>query len=130
MSRHQTWNGSGKWRVHNSDRGAGSYDVVQLYDVARAHPDASITRGRPDAPFLGRAMDVNISRERVGVLHLQSAQPEDARHDRVAAWRIRRNDFTGSTSILKNRARWRAVADLFGDLQFTQWRKTAAAPIA
>src|SRR5882757_3281471 len=28
MSRHQTWNGGGKWRVHNSDRGAGSYDVV------------------------------------------------------------------------------------------------------
>jgi len=28
MSRHQTWNGGGKWRVHNSDRSAGPYDVV------------------------------------------------------------------------------------------------------
>src|SRR5206468_11979713 len=86
MSRHETRDGGGKRCVHDSDRGAGSYDVVQLYDVARTHPDASIACGRSDAPFLGRTVDINISRERVGVLRLQSTQPEDARHDWVATW--------------------------------------------
>ena len=75
-------------------------------------------------------MDVNISRERVGILCLQSTQPENARHDWIAARRIRRNDFTCAQSILEHRARRRIVADFFGDLHFTQWRKTAAAPIA
>jgi hypothetical protein len=75
-------------------------------------------------------MNVNISRERVRVLRFRSAQPEDARHDWVAPWRIRHNDFTSSSSIFENRARRRGVTYLLGDLQFAQWRKTAAAPIA
>src|SRR4029077_9057498 len=130
MSGHQTWNGSSERRVHDSNRGASSYDVVQLYDVARAHPDASITRSRSDTLLLRRAVNVNISGERVGILSLQSAQPENARDNGVAARRIRRNDFASTPSIFEHRAGRRIVADFLGDLQFTQWRKTAAAPIA
>src|SRR5262249_21264286 len=113
-----------------SDRGAGPYDVVQVYDVAGAHPDASITCRRPDEPFLRRTMDVNISRERVGVLRLQSTQPENSSHDWITARRIRGNDLAGTTPIFENRAGRRIVADFFRDLQFTQWRITASAPIA
>src|SRR5207249_2407638 len=83
--RDQTWNGSSKGRVHDSDRGAGSYDIVQLYDVARAHPNASVACRRPDAPLLRCAVNVDISGERVGILSLESAQPENARDDGVAA---------------------------------------------
>src|SRR5437660_4207105 len=129
MSRHQTWNGSSERRVHDSNRGAGSYDVVQLYDVARAHSNASIARRRSDTPFLRRAVNVNISGERVGILSLQSAQPENACDDGVAAGGIRGNDFAGAEPILEHCTGRRIVADFFGDLQFAQWRKTAAAPI-
>src|SRR5882762_2349861 len=130
MSRHQTWNGSSERRVHDSNRSAGSYDVVQLYDVARAHPNASIARRRSDAPLLRRAVNVNISGERVGILSLQSAQPENARDNGVAAGGIRGNDLTGAEPILEHCTGRRIVTDFLGNLQFTQWRKTAAAPIA
>jgi hypothetical protein len=64
-------------------------------------------------------MDVNISRERVDILSLQSTQPENARHDWITARGIGRNDLTGTTSIFEHRARRRIAADFLGDLQFT-----------
>ncbi len=62
-------------------------------------------------------MDVNISRECISILRLESTQPENARNDWVAARRIRRNDLTGAAPIFKYRTRRRIVADFFGYLQ-------------
>jgi hypothetical protein len=75
-------------------------------------------------------VNVNISGERVGILRLEAAQPENARDNGVAAGGIRRDDFTGAAPILEHCAGRRSVADFLCDLQFTQWRETAAAPIA
>ena len=75
-------------------------------------------------------MDVNIPREGVGVLRLESAQPENARHDRIPARRIRQDNFTSAPAIFEYRARWRIIANFFRDLQLAQWRVPAASPIA
>jgi len=130
MSRNQAWNSSSQGRVHDGNRGAGSYDVVQSYDIARAHPDASIACGRSDALLFRRAVNINISGERVGILSLHSTQPKNARDNGVAAGRIRGDYLAGAEPILEHSAGRRIVANFFRDLQFTQWRKAAAAPIA
>src|SRR5262245_49824006 len=130
MSRHEARDGGSKWRVYDRDFGAGSYDLVQIYDVARTHPDASVTRRRPDEPLLRSPVNVNISSERVGVLRFHTTQPENARHDWITAWRIRCNDLTGAAPILEHCAGRRIAADFFSDLQFTERGKTAASPIS
>src|SRR5437667_1868619 len=94
------------------------------------HPDASIACRRSDQPFLRRAVDVDIPRERVGVLRLESAQPENARHDRIPARRIRQDDFASTPPIFEYRALWRIIANFLRDLQLAQWCVPAAWPVA
>src|SRR5439155_19237051 len=115
--------------VNNGYPRPDSYDVVYIYDVPRAHSNASITVRRADPPFLRRAVDVDIPGERVRILRLESAQPENARHDRIPARRIREDNFTRAPPIFEDRARWRIIANLFRDLQLAQWRVSAASPI-
>src|ERR1051326_1087300 len=116
--------------VSNGHLSADSYGIVQMYDVSSAHPDASKAGRRADQSFLRRAVDINIPCEGIGVLRLQSAQPQDACYDRIPPWRIRRDNFTGAPAILEHCAGWRVIANFARDLQFTQRRKAAAAPIA
>ena len=110
MTRSHTGNCADERRVHDRDGRANSNDVVQLYYVTGAHPDASVTRGRTDFPFLWCAVDVNVPSKCVGILRFQSTQPENSRHDRIATGRIGQDDFAGAPPTLEHRARWRIVA--------------------
>src|SRR5216110_1842514 len=117
MGRDEAGNSSGERHVYDRYCGADSNDVVHLYDVARAHPDASVTRRRTNFPFLRRAMDVDVPPKRIRVLRFETAQPEDTRHDWVATGRVCRNDFASAPTVFEYRAGWRIAANLFRDLQ-------------
>ena len=104
--------------------------LYKLYYVTGAHPDASVTGGRTDFPFLGCAVDVNVPPKCVGILRFQSTQPENPRHDRIATGRIGKDEFASASPTLEHRARWRIVANFFRYLQFAERRKPAASPIA
>src|SRR6187431_1699051 len=117
MARNHTGNCADERRVHDSYGRAVSYDVVQLYYVAGAHPDTSVTRGRTDFPFLRCAVNVNVPPKCVGILRFQSTQPENPRHDRITARRICQDDFAGAPPTLEDCARWRIVANFFRYLQ-------------
>src|SRR5258707_15574924 len=129
MTSNDTGNCADERRVHDSYGRANSNDVVQLYYVAGAHPDASVTRGRTDFPFLGCAMDVNVPPKCVGILCFQSTQPENPRHDRITTRRIGQNNFAGAPPTFEHRARCRIVANFFRYLQIAKRRKPAASPI-
>src|SRR6476661_8115182 len=129
MARSHTGNCADEWRVNDRHRRANSNDVVQLYYVSGAHPDAAVTRGRPDFPLLGCAVDVNVPPKCVGILRFQSTQPENPRHDRIATRRIGQNNFAGATPTFEHRARCRVVANFFRYLQIAERRKPAASPI-
>src|SRR6516225_317244 len=101
-----------------------------MYDVTRSHSDASVAGRCADQPLLRCAVDVDIPRAGVGVLRLESAQPENPCHDRVPARRIRRDNFTSAPPIFEYGSRWRSIANFFRDLQLAQWRVPAASPIA
>src|SRR3954468_2767065 len=115
MSGSEPRNGADERHVNNRDCRADSYDVVQLNDVAGAHSDTSVARWRSDFPLFRRAVDVNISAERVGILCLEPTQPENARHDWVATGRIRQHKLPGTSSVFKYGARWRVIANFFRD---------------
>src|SRR6516225_3419003 len=117
MTRSHTGNCVAERRSDNCHCRTHSYDVVQLYDIAGAHSDASIARRQTDSPFFGRAVDVNISAERIGVLCFESTQPENARHDWVSPGRIRKHNFAGPPAVFKYGTRWGAIANFFCDLK-------------
>ena len=130
MGRDEAGNSSGERHIYDRYCGADSHDVVQLYDIVRAHPDASVTRRRTDFPFFRRAVDVNVPPKRVSVLRFESTQPENPRYDGIATRRIGLDNFPGAPTILEYRSRWRATANFFRYLQLAEWRKPAASPIA
>src|SRR6188472_229432 len=130
MTCSHTGNCADEWGVHDRYRCANSNDVVQLYYVTGAHPDASVTRRRPDFPLLRCAVDVNVPSKCVGILRFQSTQPENPRHDRIATGRIGLDEFACASPTFKHRPGWRIVANFFRDLQIAKWRKPAASPIA
>ena len=130
VGRDEAGNSSGERHVHYRYCGADSHDVVQLYDIVRAHPDTSVTRRRTDFPFLRRAVDVNVPAERVRVLRFESTQPENPGYDRITTRRVGLDNFPGASAILEYRSRWRITANFFRYLQLAEWRKPAASPIA
>src|SRR6266436_2067638 len=130
MGRDEAGNSSGERHVYDRYCGADSHDVVQLYDIARAHPDASVTRRRTDFPFLRRAVDVNVPPERVSVLRFESTQPENPSHAWITTRRVGLDNFPSAPTVLEHRARWRITANFLRYLQLAEWRKPAASPIA
>ena len=87
--------------------------VVKLGDVLRFHADAAVTCGSTDFVFLRRAMNVNATLKRMRVLRLESAKPDDARGDRVAARSVGLKNFTRQPSLMENSSDWHVVTDLF-----------------
>ena len=74
-------------------------------------------------------MDVDIPRERVGILRLESAQPQNTRHYGVPARRIRQDNFTNARRSL-NTVPGGALSPIFSGSELAQWRVPAASPIA
>src|SRR5436190_4812859 len=130
MGRDEAGNSSGERHIYDRHCGADSHDVIQLYDVTRAHPDAPVTRRRTDFPFLRRAVDVNVPPKCVGILRFESTQPQNPSHDWITTRRIGLDNFPGAPTVLEYRARWRITANFFRYLQLPKWRKPAAPPIA
>src|SRR2546421_8514575 len=130
MTRSHTRNSGGQWRGKNSDRGADSYDVVQLYDVTGAHSDAAVAGRRTDLPFLRRAVDVNIPPKCIRILRFESTQPENACDDRIATRGVGHDNFSRAPPVFEHRARWRIITNFFRDLQLAQWGKPAASPVS
>src|SRR5213083_553989 len=104
MTRSHTRNRVDERRVYDCYCRSDSYDVVQLDDVAGTHPDAAVTRGRADSPFLWRAVDVNVPCKRVCILRFKSTQPQDPRHDRVPTWRVGQDNLASATPVFEYRA--------------------------
>ena len=62
-------------------------------------------------------MNVNAAGEGMRVSRLQTAQPDDPRDDRIAARRVRLQNFSGETAIMKDRADRRVIANFLSDLE-------------
>src|SRR5262245_16691298 len=130
MTRSHTGNCADERRVHDCDRRANSDDVVQLDDVAGAHPYAAVTGRRSDSRFLRRAVNVNVSRKCVPILPFESTQPEDSRHYRIPTRRVRENNLASAPPVFEYRAGWGARTDLLRNLQTPEWCRPAARSIA
>ena len=130
MTRSHTGNCADEWRLHDRDRCADSDDVVQLDDVAGAHPYAAVAGRRTDSRFLRRAVDVNVSRKCVPILPFESTQPEDSRHYRIPTRRVRENNLASAPPVFEYRAGWGARTDLLRNLQTPEWCRPAARSIA
>ena len=71
----ETWNYGHQRKIDNRDLRTATDDTVQINDVGRAHPDATVTDRPANVAFFGCAMDVNVARERIRVLRLAAAEP-------------------------------------------------------
>src|SRR4029453_8979734 len=105
---------------------AAADDFVETDNIARAHPDASVTRGQTNIPFLRRTMNVNRPRICVSIMKLAATQPKDSCHNWIPTWRVDCNDLAGAESIFEDSANRSMVANLLRDLQLAQWSKRAA----
>src|SRR4030095_2174465 len=126
MPRNETWYCADERRVHDRYCRAHPSDIVQLNDVAGAHPDTSVARWHSDKPFFWCAVNVNIPAECISVLRFASSQPKNARDNGIATWRIWHDNLARANPILEHGARRRIVTDLLRDLELAQRR--AAAP--
>ena len=105
-------------KIDNRNLCAAPDDLVKIDDVARTHPNASITGWTSDVPLFRRPVNVNGPGVGVGILPLSSAQPKNARYNWVAAGCINPDDLARSPAILEDRAGRCTVANLVGNLQF------------
>src|ERR1700737_583265 len=83
-----------------------------------------------DQSFLWRAVNVNAATESVGVLRLETAQPNDARGNGIATRCVWRQNFAGKTTIMKEAADRRVVADFLRDLQIAERSRHSAPKIS
>ena len=66
----------------------------------------------------------------VRVRRFQSAQPDDPSNDRIAAWRVRLQNFTGKPAVMENGADRRVVANFLSNLERAERRRHRAPIIA
>jgi hypothetical protein len=62
----------------------------------------------------------------MAILSLKASQPENARHDRVAARRVWIKDLTGRSAASEDLAQWLTSSYFSGDFEFAQRRAAAA----
>src|SRR5262249_5849134 len=84
----------------------------------------------PEITFLGRTMDVDASAKRVAVLGFQAFEPNNSRHNRIAPWRIRPQNFSGLTATLEDGTKRSARANFFCHLHASQRRFATSGSIA
>src|SRR4029079_11728425 len=107
------------------DFGAHADRIEKIDDIARAHADAAVAGGSPDAPLRRSAVDVDGAIVREAILRLEAFQPEDARDDGVTARSIDLDDLAGRTAALEFHPDRLSGADFLGDFQSAEWRAAA-----
>src|ERR1700736_592236 len=91
--------------------------VVKCGHVVRSHADAA-EAGRPaDRLLLVSSVNVNAALESMRIGDLQSTEPNNARHHRIAPGSIRPQNLAGPATIVEDRSKGRAVADFLRHLQ-------------
>src|SRR5205807_3669046 len=103
---------------------------VKLGHVARFHPDAAVARRATDRFLFRRTVNINTAAEGVRIFGLKTFQPNDPRDDRIAARRIRLENFTREPAVAKDGADRRVIANLFRDLKKPERRRHVAPGIA
>ena len=91
--------------------------TIKSSHIARFHPNATVACRSPDCFFLRRAMNVNAPVKGMHIRSLKTTQPDDARDDGIATRRVWKENFSGETTIMKNRTGRRVVTDFLRDLQ-------------
>src|SRR5437868_3634071 len=129
-TRAETRHDCGQRSIDDCDLGPIANDIVELDHVFGAHPHASITHRKPDISLFRRSVNVDIATKCVCILELASSQPQDARHDGIAAGGIRLHNFTGAPTIFENGAWRNTISKFLRNFQFTERGTTAPRPIA
>src|SRR5437660_9733213 len=91
--------------------------VVKCGHVARSHADAAEAGWPANRSLLVSSVNVNAALESMRVRDLQSTQPDNARHHRIAAGSIRRQNLAGPATIMKDGSKRSVVADFLRNLQ-------------
>src|SRR5207248_11517549 len=75
-------------------------------------------------------VNVNVAAVGIRVLSFQAAQPENAADDRIAAGRVRDENFASRPAIFEDSSDDCSAADFFCNLQLAQWRATTSWRVA
>src|SRR5207237_10827506 len=103
---------------------------VKLGHVARFHPNAAVACRTADRFLFRRTVNINAAAKGVRIFGLKTFQPNDPRDDRIAARRIRLENFTSEPAVAKDGADRRVIANLFRDLKKSERRRHVAPGIA
>ena len=114
----------------NEYLGVHSNGVEQLDDITRSHANASEADGLSDVSLLGCAVDVDVARKGVAVPSFKALEPQDARHDRIAAGSIHWQYLAGRDAAFENSSGRHVIADLFSDAELSERRGVGAPGIA
>src|SRR5438132_13276884 len=84
---------------------------VKRGDVGRFHSNTTVAGGPADRLLLRRTVNVNTPVISMCIFSFQTAQPDNSGNDRIAAWRVRLQNFAGETAVVKNGTDRRVVTD-------------------
>ena len=76
--------------------------IIQSGDVIGFHADAPVTRRPPDISLFRRAVNINAAAERVRVLRLETAKPDNSCDNWIPSNRIRTQDLDRKPAIMKD----------------------------
>src|SRR5260370_1464729 len=91
--------------------------VVKCGHVARSHADAAEAGWPTNRVLFVSSVNVNAALESMRIRGLQSTQPNNARHHRIAAGSIGLQNLAGPATIMKDGSKRRVVADFSRNLQ-------------
>src|SRR3984893_9667137 len=100
----------GQWILNNLDGSAERKLIVKRRHIDRSHPDATETGWPADYFLFVRSVNVNAALESMRIGGLQSTQPDNAGHYRIAAGCIRAQNLARPATIMENRSKSRVVA--------------------
>src|SRR6266850_5596934 len=75
------------------------HGVKNLYDVARAHPDAAVTGRFPNAALLRGAVNIDAAVAGIVVAGFCALKPENSRYDGIASTRVDQQYFAAKVSM-------------------------------
>ena len=102
---------------------------IKRRDIGRFHSNTTVA-GRPANCFLlRRSVNVNASVISMRVGSFQPAQPDNAGDDRIAARRVRLQNFAGKPAVVENRAGRSVVTDFLSNLESAKRRRHRAPSI-
>jgi hypothetical protein len=95
---------SGQLLVDYCDGRTHGHDMKNLYNIARAHPDAAVTDRFPNAALLRGAVNIDAAVASILVAGFCPLQPENPRYDGIASARVDRQNFAAEFSMFENRS--------------------------